>query len=213
MVLFIVFLITLFNLTSYSATSASQFDSVQNVSTVSTPETQSECIPINNDIKTVQNVLFSFMYIIIPLLLVIIFNNKLVKHVRESRSRVIRGRDQQQQQREINLTRGVVFNNFLSFVFNSPIIIFYMIYSCLSYSEVSLSIVKIYLLDLFYAVGYLLSFTFTMVQFLVDIGFNRIFREEMIAFREKIKSLFKRDRRTHQHINRSTVQQIAETRF
>ena len=212
-VLCILFLINLFYLTCYAATSVSiqqQYDPVLNVSTPMNI-TESFCVPFSTNIQTAQNVLFVLMYITIPLFLRIKFSYSLFKHVKESGSRVIHGRNQQ---REIYLTRSALFSNGAFLAFNLPIIIYYMIYTFRSYWKVFLSIVYIYQLDLFYDVAYLFSFTFTIGQFLIDFVFNRVFREEMIAFSKKIfECLFKPCISTNQQINRTTDQHIAETNF
>ena len=209
-VLFILLLINLFYLTCYAATSVSiqqQYDPVLNVSTPMNI-TESICVPFSTNILTAQNVIFVFMYIIIPLLLRITFSYCLFKHVQESTEQV-HGRNQR---REIYLTWSALFSNGAFLVFNLPIIIYYMIYSYRSYWKVSLSVRYVYQLDLLYEIAYLFSFTFTIYQFWIDFVFNRLFREEMIAFSKKIFGcLFKPCRSTNQQINRSTDQHIAET--
>lgn len=179
----VVFIINLFYLTNYakiSVISQYQLDSVLNVRD-SVNITQSDCLAISMDIHTAQDILFVFMRIILPLLLMIICSVILIKHVRESRRRVIHGR---YQKRENYFTVAVTFTNVAFFVFNLPITFYYIVYYYLFYSKVSLSLLGGFQFNLFFVVAYLFSYLFsmfTLCQFWIDLALNRLFRNEIFA--------------------------------
>ena len=176
----IVFLINLFYLTFYAKTSfstQSKLDPVLNV-TVKVNITLLQCMAINSDLQTAQDMVFVLMRIAIPLVIMIVCSYILFKHVLKARRRIIRGRNQK---RENFFTFAITLTNCAFFVFNLPITVYYVYYYYLKFSNTELSFDGGFQFNLFFIVAYLFSYLFTLCQFWIDLALNRVFRKEIFT--------------------------------
>lgn len=181
----VVFLINLFYLTFYANTSVSsqsQLDPVLNV-TVKVNITLLQCLAINSDIQTAQDMLYVIMRIVIPLVIMVVCSYILFKHVFKARRRIIRGRNQK---RENFFTFAITLTNCAFFVFNLPITVYYVYYYYLKYSNTRISLVGSFQFNIFFIVAYLFSYLFTLCQFWIDLTLNRVFRKEIFTFVKSI---------------------------
>lgn len=181
----VVFLINLFYLTFYSkafVSSQSQLDPVLNV-TVKVNITLLQCVIINSNIQTAQDMLFVLMRIVIPFVIMFVCSYILFKHVFKARRRIIRGRNQK---RENFFTVAITFTNCAFLVFNLPITVYYIYEYYLKFSNTQLSFVGASQNNLLFIVAYLFSYLFTLCQFWIDLALNRVFRKEIFTF---VKSL------------------------
>ena len=198
----VVFLINLFYVTFYAKTSfstQSQLDPILNV-TVKVNITLLQCLAINSDIQTAQDMLYVFMRIVIPLVIMVVCSYILFKHVFKARRSIIRGRNQK---RENFFTVAITLSNCAFFVFNLPITVYYFYYYYLKYSNTQLSLVGSFQFNVFFVVAYLFSYLFTLCQFWIDLALNRVFRKEIFTFVKSIISL-KLNRVFSETLNNST---------
>lgn len=140
------------------------------------------CVQTNTNLVLAQDMIIVFMRIILPFIFMVVCNVILIRHIRQSRNRVIRGR---KEKKENSFTFAVAIINGSFLTFNFGVVVYYIIvyyfrftgnyFGTSSYS-VSMNIFSLYGVS-----AILLSYLFTLCQFFFDMIFNKIFRKEILA--------------------------------
>lgn len=140
--------------------------------------TVATCVQNNKTLVVAQDMMFVLMRVIVPFIIMVFCNFILIKHIRESRKRVIRG---QNQKRENSFTLAVAIMNGSFLFFNIWVIPYYIIVYYSTFSGISLTSVP-YAISLLYGTcSILISYLFTLSQFIIDMIFNKVFRKEILV--------------------------------
>ena len=160
-----------------SKTTTLVFNSTLN-KTVSVVQTITVCVQPNSQVVLAQDMVFVIMRIALPFAIMFVCDVILVIHIRKSRKRIIHGR---KEKKEHNFTKAVTIMNGSFLACNIGVVVYYIIVYYLRFSGTSFSIVASYINSLFGTCAILLSYIFTLSQFLIDMIFNKIFRKEIIV--------------------------------
>lgn len=140
--------------------------------------TVATCVQNNKTLVVAQDMMFVLMRVIVPFIIMVFCNFILIKHIRESRKRVIRGRNQK---KENSFTLAVAIMNGSFLFFNIWVIPYFIIVYYSTFSGITLASVP-YAISLFYGTcAILISYLFTLSQFLIDMIFNKVFRKEILV--------------------------------
>jgi len=135
------------------------------------------CNQKNQQISQAQDMIFVIMRIILPFIIMAICNSILINHIRQSRKRVIRGRNERKNH---SFTLSVAIMNGSFLIFNIGVTVYYIIFYYNYYSRNSFGNVGNTILSFYGNCSIILSYFFILCQFLVDMIFNKIFRKEII---------------------------------
>jgi hypothetical protein len=136
------------------------------------------CVQKNQQLLLAQDLIFIIMRIIIPFFIMMICNIVLIKHIRKSRKRIIRGRNEK---RDNSFTISVTIMNGSFLICNIGVIAYYCIVYYSTFSGVALDKVQNAIVTLYGTAALIVSYLFTISQFFIDITFNKIFRKEIFS--------------------------------
>ena len=135
------------------------------------------CVQNNSLLVLAQDMIFVLMRIILPFIIMFACNVVLIQHIRRSRKRVIRGRNEK---KENSFTLAVSIMNGSFLICNIGVIPYYILVYYLTFSGNSLGLVESNISQLYGICANLLSYFFTMSQYIIDMIFNKVFRKEML---------------------------------
>lgn len=135
------------------------------------------CVQINSQIILAQNLIIIIMRIILPFIIMVACNFILINHIRKSRNRVIRGRNEKKNH---SFTLSVAIMNAFFLMTNIEVVIYYIIYYYIFFNNISTQTVSFAIISLYGTCSIILSYLFPISQFLIDMIFNKIFRKEII---------------------------------
>lgn len=135
------------------------------------------CTQSNSNLVLAQDLIYVSMRILLPFIIMVVCNVILIKHIRKSRNRVIRGRNERKEQ---SFTKAVAIMNVSFIICNIGVVAYYIIVYYLKFSGNKLGQVPTYINSLYGTCAILVSYIFTLSQFFVDIIFNKVFRKEIL---------------------------------
>ena len=136
------------------------------------------CTQTDSNIILAQNLISIIMRIVLPFIIMIVCNIILINHIRKSRNRVIRGRNEKKNN---NFTFSVIIMNAYFIICNIEVVVYFIIFYYNVYGGGPIKNVPYYIFTLYGTCSILLSYFFTISQFLVDIIFNKVFRKEILV--------------------------------
>lgn len=204
-VLFFVLVASQINMFIYATNSSTQTSVYNQTSntTVIIRKPITVCYQSNPEIVLAQDMIFMFMRIILPFIIMVICNVILVNHISKTRNVVIRGR---KEKRENNFTLSVSIMNGSFLICNIALVIYNIIFYYLKFSGASWSFIPFYINYLFGTCATVLSYIFTLSQFFIDLTFNKVFRKQVISLlmyltRLRFRMVFSTNRRNIQESN------------
>lgn len=153
------------------------FNSTLNMTIVSVINSTT-CFQGNTNVTLAQDLVFIIIRVILPFLIMVVCNIILIRHIAESRNKVIRGRDQKREH-SFTITVAILNGSFLAF--NLGAVASFVTTNYIRISADKFSFIGNYIYLIFSNVSLLVSYTFPLLQFWMDLIFNKIFRKEMRA--------------------------------
>lgn len=135
------------------------------------------CVQPNTNLVLSQDIMFVIMRIILPFIIMVGCNVILIRHIRESRNRVIRDR---KEKKEHSFTKAVAIMNGSFLACNIGVVVYYIIYYSLRFSGAQWPFLSVVIFSLYGTCAILLSYMFTLSQFIIDMIFNKVFRKEIL---------------------------------
>lgn len=142
------------------------------------------CVQRESKIVLAQDLTFVVCRVFLPLLVMIVSNFLLMKKLAISSKSVNQnGNSSQVKRRERSFTLTVVILNGSFLVFNLGIVAYYAVWHYISISKNNFfSNVQYGRFVVFESVASLVSYMYPLLQFWLDLGFNRLFRKEISEF-------------------------------
>lgn len=165
--------------------------------TIQVNATVYRCLQSNDDFALVQDILFNVMRVGLPFVIILVSNIVLLWYVHTLRNSVARAiNHNSRQRRENNFTIAVCSKNLAFLVLSISYFVYAIIAYALKFSGVLESFTQLQLVQfvLFQRVSTLLSYMYTLIEFWVELIFNRIFRAEILRALNKIDTMFRRAR-------------------
>jgi hypothetical protein len=135
------------------------------------------CIQPNAQIVLAQDMIYVIMRIVLPFIIMVVCNVVLIRHIRQSRNRVVRGRKEKKEQ---SFTTAVAIMNGSFLVCNIGVVAYYIMNYYFKFSGTTLSLVPVTITSLYGTCAILFSYIFTLSQFIIDMIFNKVFRKEIL---------------------------------
>lgn len=135
------------------------------------------CYQANSDVTLAQDLVFVIMRFILPFIVMVICNVILIRHIRQSRNRVIRG---SKERKEHSFTKTVAIMNGSFLVFNIGIVVYYIMTYYMKFSGIKFGQVQTYIFSTYGTCALLFSNIFFLSQFFSDMIFNKVFRKEIL---------------------------------
>lgn len=156
-------------------TTTTVFNSIEN-RTVMVPVNITICTQANRNVTLAQDLIFIIIRVILPFIIMVTCNIVLIRHVAISRNKVIRGSNQR---REHSFTIAVAILNGSFMAFNLGAVVLFIITYYIRFSGNRFTVVGSAMFVVYQTVSILVAYSFGLLQFWLDLIFNRIFRQEM----------------------------------
>lgn len=135
------------------------------------------CVQKNDSLVLAQDLIYVMMRIILPFIIMVVCNIILINHIRQSRKRVIRGRNEK---KENTLTKTVALLNGSFIICNISVVVYYIVVYYNLFNGIVYTNANYYIFLIYGTSSILLSYLFTLLQFFLDMVFNKIFRKEIL---------------------------------
>ena len=166
--------------------------------------TDSTCARFNDTIGLAQDLMYVIMRIILPFIIMVVCNVILVNYIRNRRKVALNGN---KEKREHSFTINVAIMNGIFLTCNLPVVVYCIMFYYFQFTDAleTFPLVKYYSIILFGLCTILISYVFIFSQFFIDMIFNKVFRNEILA------ALWFVTRRQHRVVDSSAIHTIQTT--